>query len=341
MRLQMSVDVLESDPLAQHDHLHAIEQLADLLRGAIGGFVLGGHPHLGGFLNDLLPLRVHAGIQRVDGCRAGRSGALPLGELGEQLIEGLHLDHRAYRRDRLAYSRGMVAAVPAPAPPATTIDDVIARMQAIDAALPASDGVACFNRMYLQVTLGVAQQVKAAAFADPHFVAQLDVVFANLYFVAVDSLGGPASGRPLAWQPLLEARGTAGIEPIQFALAGMNAHINHDLPIAVVSTCTGLDSAPTATGRHDDYQKIDALLDAAEQSVRESFEPKEVAEVDTHVAAVANLVGTWSITSARDVAWDTALVLWEMREHRTVTALLTGALAHSVGLASRLLLVAV
>jgi hypothetical protein len=235
----------------------------------------------------------------------------------------------------------MVAAVPAPASPATTIDDVIARMHAIDAALPASDGVACFNRMYLQVTLGVAQQIEAATFADPHFVAQLDVDFANLYFAAVDSLSGPASAMPLAWQPLLDARGTAGIEPIQFALAGMNAHINHDLPIAVVTTCTTLDSVPTASGRHDDYQKIDALLDAAAQSVRESFEPKQVAEVDAHVAAVANLVGNWSITAARDVAWDTALAMWEIRDHRTVTALLTGALAHSVGLASRMLLVAV
>jgi hypothetical protein len=235
----------------------------------------------------------------------------------------------------------MAVALPVPAPPATTIDDVIARMEAIDAALPATDGVACFNRMYLQVTLGVAEQVQAATFADPHFVAQLDVVFANLYFAAVDCLAGPASAMPAAWQPLLEARGTAGIEPIQFALAGMNAHINHDLPIALVSTCTGLDSAPTASGRHDDYQKIDALLDAAEQSVRESFEPKEVAALDSHVAAVANLVGGWSITAARDVAWDTALALWEIRQHRTITAMLTGALEHSVGLASRMLLVAV
>jgi len=38
----------------------------------------------------------------------------------------------------------------------------------------------------------------------------------------------------------------AGIEPIQFALAGMNAHINHDLPVAIVSTCTELASSPAA-----------------------------------------------------------------------------------------------
>ncbi|MGI8753465.1 MAG: hypothetical protein ACR2MN_14350 [Acidimicrobiales bacterium] len=46
----------------------------------------------------------------------------------------------------------MSAAVPPPAPPAMSIDDVIARLGAIGAALPASDGLACFNRMYLEVT---------------------------------------------------------------------------------------------------------------------------------------------------------------------------------------------
>jgi hypothetical protein len=52
--------------------------------------------------------------------------------------------------------------------------------------------------------------------------------------------GGGAAG--------LAAAGTAacrgGIEPVQFALAGMNAHINHDLPLAMVSTCTALGTAP-------------------------------------------------------------------------------------------------
>src|SRR5450759_1257321 len=117
-------------------------------------------------------------------------------------------------RPRPTYPRAMDSAVPAPAPPAATIDEVIARMRSIDAALPASDGVACFNRMYLEVTTGVSQQVEQGSFGDADFVAHLDVVFANLYFRAVDALSGPASDLPVAWQPLLSARTTHGIEPI-------------------------------------------------------------------------------------------------------------------------------
>ena len=36
--------------------------------------------------------------------------------------------------------------------PVTSVDEAVARMEAIGAALPASDGLACFNRMYLEVT---------------------------------------------------------------------------------------------------------------------------------------------------------------------------------------------
>ena len=223
--------------------------------------------------------------------------------------------------------------------PAATMDDVIARMRAIDAELPARDGVACFNRMYLEVTLGVAGQVQNNQFADPAWVSRLDVVFANLYFAAVDAMAQPRSGQPVAWQPLLATRSNGGIEPIQFALAGMNIHINHDLPLAVVATCSELGTAPTDGAHHADYQQVDALLDKAEQAIRESFEPADIRSADKHVAAVTNLVCNWSLNEARDVAWDTALGLWAVRDNSLATRLLTDALARMVGMASRALLI--
>ena len=39
--------------------------------------------------------------------------------------------------------------------PVHTIDEVIARLKALDQALPPSDGVRWFNRLYLDVTLAV------------------------------------------------------------------------------------------------------------------------------------------------------------------------------------------
>ena len=68
--------------------------------------------------------------------------------------------------------------------PVTSIAEAISRMEAIEAALPAADGIACFNRMYLDVTRQVNSQLGQGFFADPAFMTQLDVDFANLYFAA-------------------------------------------------------------------------------------------------------------------------------------------------------------
>jgi len=213
-------------------------------------------------------------------------------------------------------------------------------MQAIAAELPPSDGVACFNRMYLDVTLQVNAELDNGFYADRAFMTELDVNFANLYFDAVNK-GDDVKAVPRAWQPLFERRADPNIEEIQFALAGMNAHINHDLPVAVVTACAGLSTAPADGSHYADFQKVDQLLDTAEQSVRQSFESGPELAVDHHLQAVDNLVACWSINSARDVAWRNSLVLWTLRPDPAASALFLDGLAAATALASRLLLTAV
>jgi len=234
----------------------------------------------------------------------------------------------------------MSAVLPAPDTPVVSVAGAIARMEAIEAALPATDGLACFNRIYLDVTRQVNSQLTQGAFADPAFVTQLDVAFANLFFAAADSAGDPATAPP-AWRPLVERRTTAGIEPVQFALAGMNAHINHDLPLAIVSASTTLATSPGADPHPADYQKVGQLLDAAQQSIRQSFESAAEQAVDRHLSAVADLIGNWSIDKARDVAWNNSLLLWVMRDDPFARGLFLDTLTASTGLASRMLLVPV
>jgi len=234
----------------------------------------------------------------------------------------------------------MSATLPAPDGPVTSVAGAIARMEALAAALPAADGLACFNRMYLDVTRQVNSELGQGFYADTAFMTQLDVTFANLYFTAADAAGTPAAV-PLAWRPLAEQRATAGIEPVQFALAGMNAHISHDLPIALVSACTALATTPEAGSHFADYQKVDQLLDAAEQSVRQSFESAPELAVDRHLSAVASLIANWSINSGRDMAWNNCLLLWAIRDDPVARSLFLDSLAASTALASRMLLVAV
>ena len=83
------------------------------------------------------------------------------------------------------------------------------------------------------------------------------------------------------------------------------------------------------------------MLDAAEQSIRQSFESAAELAVDRHLAAVANLITTWTITSARDLAWNNTLLLWAVRDDSIARGLFLDTLAASTALASQMLLVAV
>lgn len=192
-------------------------------------------------------------------------------------------------------------------------------MEEIDAGLPRKDGVAYFNRLYLQVTKTVQAATANVTFAAPAFTERLDVVFAGLYFAAEITLGTGATC-PIAWRPLMQERSTDCL-PIQFAIAGMNAHINHDLPIAVVQTCKELGVAPeNGSPQHLDYQRINGLLGEVEGQVAGWFETGVIADiVEITPKDVDKSIAMWSISDARGIAWDHAKLLWDLR-HTPVLA---------------------
>ena len=76
-----------------------------------------------------------------------------------------------------------------------TIEDVVAAMRAIEAALPENDGVRWFNVLYRRVTEAV-QQADAALWADWPFLQRFDVAFAKLYFDAIISWESNPAGAP-------------------------------------------------------------------------------------------------------------------------------------------------
>src|SRR5580704_14721231 len=116
-----------------------------------------------------------------------------------------------------------------------SIPEVLQLLLAIDATCDDDDGLKWFNGVYLSVTQAVENRVNAGGFNDSDWLAELDVQFAALYFNALYAAltGAPCPG---SWQAMFSRRDQTDIARIQFALAGMNAHINHDLPFAIVST---------------------------------------------------------------------------------------------------------
>ncbi len=212
-----------------------------------------------------------------------------------------------------------------------TIADVSERMRAILEGLPERDGVACFTRLYLAVTEAVNHA--KASFAAPAFLAQLDVRFAGLYFHALDD-------PPRAWAPLLAERARPGIAPIQFALCGMNAHINRDLPVALVETCTELGLDLRRDGpEHADFLKVNALLVATETRVKKEFLTGELAIADEALGKLDDVIAMWNVERARDAAWANAETLWSLRSSPDLADGFVHALDGMVGFAGRGLLV--
>jgi hypothetical protein len=220
----------------------------------------------------------------------------------------------------------------------TTVDGVLARLREIDAALPPEDGVGVFNRMYLEVTERIAgilaQSAESTVFQDAQVMTDLDVRFANLWLSAYDA---DAARRtvPAVWRPLFEAR-AGGRMPVQYAVAGVNSHIEHDLPVAVLATCEALHREPEAL--HQDYETVIDVLAQVEGPIRRSFLDGLGREVDDRIGPVVHLISSWDIDKARDVSWVTVETLWALRGTSLLRDRFLDALSHTVGMTSRALL---
>lgn len=223
--------------------------------------------------------------------------------------------------------------------PPRTVPEVIERLREIRGDLPPSDGAAVFDTMYLRVTELIAAELEIrTAFHDPPFMAELDVRFACLWLSAYDAAAADHDKVPSAWAPLFVERRTPGIWPIQFALAGMNAHIENDLPLAVVQTCEARALSPGHPSVHRDYERINDLLASVESEIRHGFLTEIEKRVDEDIDPLVHLVSAWNIDKARDLAWLTAETLWAIRPLPSLSARYVATLGRTVGLTSRCLL---
>ncbi len=190
------------------------------------------------------------------------------------------------------------------------IAEVFKIMQAIDATCADQDGLKWFNWLYMTVTEAIENKVAGGGFNDPAWLSELDVLFARLYF---DALAGELSGGscPDSWTAVFSMRGQAKIARIQFALAGMNAHINHDLPMAIVSTCRSMNTVPQhGTPQYNDYTSVNPTLDALIDEAKQTLNVRLPGDPLPAVSHLEDLIATWDLDTFREKAWDTAQSLW-------------------------------
>src|SRR5215472_14559341 len=141
------------------------------------------------------------------------------------------------------------------------IDALIERMtELLEPMEAAGDPERIFRATYLRTTIAVAEEIqRPGGFADPEWTERWDVAFADLYLEALEKLqAGQQPSRP--W---VIAFGAPRCLPVlNRLLLGMNAHINYDLPQAILAVITDeeFDDAALIARREADHKAIDNIL---------------------------------------------------------------------------------
>jgi len=149
----------------------------------------------------------------------------------------------------------------------------------------AHDLRAVFADCYRVMTERMSDGVAAGTFEDGVWVARLRDRFAEYYFDALD--GYAAADRdvvcPEVWRIALDACARPGCHPVEALLLGINAHINHDLALALVDVLDDWDRLDEAVreSRHRDHEQVNDIIRATTDEVQ------------------LDVVSTWSPAAAR------------------------------------------
>jgi hypothetical protein len=194
------------------------------------------------------------------------------------------------------------------------IDELLEQMRADRTALDAAgDARRFFHATYLRTTEAVVTEIDHGRFVDPDWVRRWDLAFAVLY---VDSaLGAAKSGQPVPgpWAVAFEAAARRpDLPPLRHVLFGLNAHINYDLPqalLAVISTAE-FDDPSIIASRAADHRHVDAVLSARVGDEDDELGAvSRVTLVDRLLRPANRAASRRFLAEARQKVWRNAFVL--------------------------------
>src|SRR3954471_22660375 len=143
---------------------------------------------------------------------------------------------------------------------AQAVESVVGTMQSrLDSLTPEQAHLRAFLGTYRRTTLAVGKAVDGGAFEDPDWVEPWDVAFAGLYLLALDArLSGAKPSRP--WRLAFDA--PPDLPALRHVLLGINAHVNYDLPQALLAVLSDDDFADASVmaSRRRDHERIDGVL---------------------------------------------------------------------------------
>jgi hypothetical protein len=194
--------------------------------------------------------------------------------------------------------------------PYADVDEAHVRLgELADALDERGDRRVVFLSVYVRMTGAVADRIRRGDFADPVWVSDYLVTFADLYREAVyayetgdvDSLAAP-------WRLAFDAADRGDSLVVQDAALGVNAHINYDLALALERIGVGPDRAAKYEDHHLVTDVIRDILDETQDALVERDAPG-LGVVDESLGSFDEWLWVFTIDECRDSAWRTAVAL--------------------------------
>jgi hypothetical protein len=187
---------------------------------------------------------------------------------------------------------------------------LIARMRADLGGL--DDARRFFHATYLRTTVAVAAEIDRGGFADNAWASRWDVAFAELYVNALDAdRRGEAVSGP--WRIAFDAaREQPDLPPLRHVLFGLNAHINFDLPQALLAVISpaDFDNPSVLRSRQADHRHVDAVLQARVGAEDDELNAITTSSLLDRLLRPANRAATRRfLAEARAKVWRNAVVL--------------------------------
>ncbi|MBB2943491.1 hypothetical protein FB565_003204 [Actinoplanes lutulentus] len=204
--------------------------------------------------------------------------------------------------------------------PPEDIAGVVARLKELQLLLnqlppsPEKSRIGQFNTLYLTITEQVEAHLGGKEVTDRRWLEVLDVEFARLYFKALASWGTPDIDTPDAWEVLFRRSHQEEISTLEAAVLGVNAHINHDLALALIATWERLGYIGDGP-QHPDYLLVNRIFYKEIPPLRRRFANAWQMEIDRCVGEVDDWSQRVLVRTTRAWAWEQAERLWELKDN--------------------------
>lgn len=190
---------------------------------------------------------------------------------------------------------------------ATTITEVISKLDDIIAwSIMRNSRMGYFATLYRQMTVAIQQGILNNSFEDGRRMEELDVRFANRYFVAWEAYTNkqPCSN---AWCAAFDACDNSSLIVLQHLILGISTHINMDLCIATAESCPG----DKIYDLKNDFNKINDLIAEQAQLVQNTLTKVwfPLRFLNKISGGQEKAVLNFSIGTARSASWASAVAL--------------------------------